>query len=153
MIRFLKYLRRILIFAGIIYLLILPRQHKILFSVGIWTNKEFYTHGVFQDYTDFGIYSFLWSNIESSPYFSPISKSGKENLLAFLDQFEGWISSIKQHNPDDRLASNYSFDRNLIDAQDYFYIYEDALYPKFGCYDIWFYDAQTGLLYYFHDNI
>lgn len=129
------------------------RQDPVLASLGRYEAKEFYTSGGFQDYTDFAKYTYSSTDLEDNPYFAPVSSADRDTLELFLDDFENWIESIRWSDPGNEVVVNYAFDRSIIDTGDYFYIYQDEDYPKFGCYDIWFLDAQTGVLYYFHSNI
>lgn len=129
------------------------RQNKILTSVGEYKSKQLWSHGEFQDYTDFGIYAFSAVNVEDNAYFSAVAVDDVETICAFIDNFEKWIETFKNNDPDDDLVLNYSFDRSAIDIDDYFYIYERENYPKYGCYDLYFFDTQTNKLYYFHNNI
>lgn len=129
------------------------RQDNVLDSLGKYENKQFWAHGEFQDYTDFGKYSYSSISIDQNNYFTMVSAAHIETIHAFIDDFEGWVDTFRNNDPNDELALNYSFDRSIIDATDYFYIYEGKNYSKFGCYDIWFFDSQTKVLYYFHNNI
>ena len=129
------------------------RQDEVLNSMGDYTEQCFYTHGEFQDYTDFAIYACSSAELNGHPIFSPVSEENRETMDSFIDDFEEWVSVIGNNDPADELAVNYSFDRSIIDSLDYYYIYENKDYPKFGCYDVWFFDSQTNLLYYFHSNI
>ncbi len=130
------------------------RQDQLLDTLGDWECTEFYTSGGFQDYTDFGKYNVSGEAVAKSACFAPISEADIETLNGFWDDFEGWIDSIGRSDPDNEVVVNYRFDRALADPEDRFYIYEDLeIYSKYGCYDVWFYDSQSGVLYYFHNNI
>ena len=128
------------------------RQSQILETLGDYETKRFWTDGGSQDYTDFGIYTYQSVNLEGNEYFKKLSDDTVDTFLTFIDDFEGWVELIGTTSPESELAKNYSFDRALIDAKDYFYIYEDEDYNKFGCYDLWLFDSQTNTLYYFHNN-
>lgn len=132
---------------------VVTRQGKVLNSIGRYESKQFWTHGEFQDYTDFGIYTYSSIKIDNNQYFRAVSEADIEEILSFIDNFEKWVDTIGKNMPDDELVTNYSFDSSIIDTNDYFYIYEGENYSKFGCYDIWFADMQTNTLYYFHNNI
>ena len=83
-----------------------------------------------------------------------VSEADIEIINSFVENFEGWINTFASNASTDELVVNYSFDRTFIDTNDYFYIYEDEEnYRKFGCYDLWLFDSQTNVLYYFHNNI
>jgi hypothetical protein len=125
----------------------------VLNSLGRYESKQLWTHGEFQDYTDFGLYSYSSAKLNDNQYFKLVSETDIELLYAFVDNFEQWIETFRSNDPDDELVANYAFDRSLIDTEDYFYIYEGENYSKFGCYDMWIFNAQTYTLYYFHHNI
>ncbi len=142
-----------LIFLFSIACSVQTRQNEVLNSVGKYDSKQFWTHGGFQDYTDFGIYVFSSAGLDNNQYFSPVSVGDVEKIGSFVDNFEGWIKTFQKNNPNDELVLNYVFDRSIIDVEDYFYIYEGENYPQYGCYDLWLFDTQTNVLYYFHNNI
>ena len=134
--------------------IIQSRQDTVLDSIGKYEKKQFWTHGAFQDYTDFGIYTCQSTGIEKSSYFSKVSQEDIGVICEFIDNYEGWVEAVRENDPTDALVLNYRFDRSILDIEDYFYIYEgEEPYPKFGCYDIWIFDNQTNVLYYFHNNI
>lgn len=151
-------MKRLLIQVILVFLLlsacgIESRHDQVLSSLGRWDSKTFYTSGGFQDYTDFARYTFSEVSLENSPYFAPVSETDRDTLSAFLDNFEQWIGIIGNSDPRNEVVIHYDFDRSIIDTGDYFYICEDADYPEFGCYDVWIFDTQTCVLYYFHNNI
>lgn len=157
-------MKRILVLIFVLFLIIfsLPiissffvetRQDTLLSSLGKYVDRKFWSHGDFQDYTDFGVYSYKSIDIKKSEYFKPVSEPDIATIYVFIDNFEGWVDTIAKNSPDDKLVLNYSFDRSIVDTGDSFYIYENEDYPKFGNYDVWFFDSQTMILYYFHNNI
>ena len=125
-------------------------------------NKQVYTYGVFQDYTDYGIYNY--SNIdisvlESNGYFQPVDTE-LPNVLSYIENYEKWIESHRRVNPDHELPVNYKFDKAIIDEEDYFYVTTkegtpigNGTYGKFDNYTLYLFDTQTKTLYYFHNNI
>ena len=117
------------------------RQDKVLNSLGQYDSKQIWSHGEFQDYTDFGIYSYQSANLNKNEYFTQISKSDIETIYTFIDDFEKWIDTIQNNEPDSDLVINYSFDRSIIDTGDYLYIYEGENSPKFASYDVFFFDT------------
>ena len=75
-----------------------------------------------------------------------------------LDNFEGWIETIKEGNNSSEIVLNYDFDRAIIDEKDFIYIYSekhtwDDGFTSLVNYDVYFFDSQTMVLYYFHNNI
>lgn len=130
------------------------RQDKVRNSLGKYESKQFWTHGAFQDYTDFGIYTYSEANLENNQYFKVVSEEDMEEIAAYLDNYEGWIDVHREKYPKEDLVMNYSFDRSIIDTSDYFYIFfKGESKSKFDNYDLWIFDAQTNKLYYFHTNI
>lgn len=129
------------------------RQEQVLSSLGHYEFHHFYSSGGFQDYTDYAVYTFSDADLTDNPYFAPLTQEDQETVAAFLDNFENWIEIIRDSDPRNEVVLHYDFDRSILDAGDSFYIFEDADYPEFGCYDVWLFDAQTSVLYYFHNNI
>ena len=129
------------------------REDKVLASLGKYESEQFWTSGEFQDYTDFGVYTYDSVDIEKSKCFTKASESNIKILCAYVDDFERWISASSDQDSPDSLARNYTFDRSIMDTEDYFYKYEKDSHSKFECYDVWFFDSQTKTLYYFHNNI
>lgn len=128
-------------------------QEQVAESIGQYENKEIWTHGGFQDYTDYGIYSYTSANLNNNQYLKPVTYSDSEKLNGFIDNFENWVETFKESDPEDELVLNYNFDRSIIDTSDYFYIFEKDSDIEFAYYDVYFFDAQTNVLYYFHNNI
>ncbi len=131
------------------------RRDNVLRSVGRCESEQVWTHGGFQDYTDFGIYTFSSSvDLSNNRYFSPVKEEDIETIGEYVTYFEGCVETIcTMVDPEDELVVNYAFDRAVIDTEDYFYIYEDDNYSEFGNFDLWFFDVQTDTLYFFHDNM
>ena len=129
------------------------RKDEVLHSLGDYDREQLWTHGEFQDFTDFGIYTFSSVEIEQNDIFSLVTTDNIPVIHGFIDNFESWIQTFRENDPNIELVLNYAFDRNMIDSTDYFYIYEKDGYTKYGYYDVWFFDRQTSVLYYFHNNI
>lgn len=148
----------VVLVLSLLLLLFLPsctRQGKVLRSVGACESEQFWTHGTFQDYTDFGVYTFSSDvDLSRNRYFAAVGEADIETLFKYIDHFEQWVENIRTTDPADELAVNYAFDHAIVDTEDYFYIYDDERYEiEFCCFDVWFFDTQTNTLYYFHDNI
>lgn len=129
------------------------REEQVLDTLGQYEYRHFYTSGGFQDYTDFALYTYAAADLTDNPYFAPLTGQDTEALKGFLDNFEGWVDIIGANDPSNELVVNYAFDRTILDSGDWFYLYEGENYPKYGCYDLWIFDSQTNVLYYFHNNI
>jgi len=129
------------------------RQDTVLHSLGKYEQKQFLTCGEFQDYTDFGIYTCEPKSIKESDNFSKVSQEDIEVICDFLDDYESFIQYVREYDPGDALGKNYYFNRPLLDMEDYFYIWtSDSAHPDWN-YDLWVFDTQTNVLYYFHTNI
>ena len=134
---------------------------KVLDSLGEYQDCEFYTEGGFQDYTDYAKYYYDSVDFTNNEYFTKIAQYDTDNLNEYLDNFESWIETFRRGDATSEIVVNYDFKRNLIDENDYVYIYfkeyntdgVDYDDMKFFNYDIYFFDTQTNTLYYFHNNI
>lgn len=122
-------------------------------SLGFYKEKHVYTHGEFQDYTDFGVYTYKKVKLENNPYFSKITSRDLREIGQYIDNYEEWVMLFGDSDPEDKLVLNYTFDRSILDTNDFFYLEADNEYSMFGNYDLWILDLQTLKLYYFHHNI
>ncbi len=133
-------------------------EDKVAASLGEYENRVFFTSGGFQDYTDYAKYYFTSANVEENKYLSKIQEPDFAIINTHLDDFEGWIETIKNSEPSSEVVVNYDFDREIIDTEDYFYIdseehiWSDG-HSSLERYDIYLFDTQTQVLYYFHNNI
>ena len=142
------------IFFGFLY------SHKdlIITTLPDYNNKEFYTSGGFQDFTDYAKYFYdniTAKDLESSEYFTMTTADDVEEILLHIDDFEGWVDVCGGE-----LKENYDFDKSVINDGDFFYVktkYEEPIgqstYGKFDNYSVYYFDFETQILYYFHNNI
>lgn len=134
------------------------REDKVLNSLGEYTSCEFYTEGGFQDYTDYGKYTYVSVDFSQNPYFQKIQPADFEVIDRHLDDFEDWIETFRRSGPDQELVVHYDFDRSMIDCDDYLYIESEEHTWDSGTkalirYDIYFFDTQSNTLFFFHNNI
>ena len=133
-------------------------EDKVIASLGEYEKKEYFTSGGFQDYTDYAKYYFTSANATENQYLNKVQETDFALINTHLDDFEGWIETIKNSEPSSEVVVNYDFDREIIDAEDYFYIdseehtWSDG-YTSLAWYNIYLFDTQTQVLYYFHNNI
>ena len=133
-------------------------EDKVLASLGQCKKEEFFTSGGVQDYTDYAKYHYTSINMDENAYFKQITETDFTAINTHLDDFEGWIETIGDSEPSNEVVMNYDFDRSIIDTEDYFYIdseehtWEDGI-TAFVRYNIYLFDTQTQVLYYFHNNI
>ena len=133
-------------------------KDKVIASLGEYEKKEFFTSGGFQDYTDYAKYYFTAANVAENTYLNKIEETDFTIINTHLDDFEGWIETIKNSEPSSEVVVNYDFDREIIDTEDYFYIDSEEHTRSDGHtslvkYNIYLFDTQTQVLYYFHNNI
>lgn len=133
-------------------------EDKVIASLGEYEKKEFFTSGGFQDYTDYAKYYFTSAYATENKYLNKIQETDFAIINTHLDDFEGWIETIKDSEPSSEVVVNYDFDREIIDTEDYFYIDSEEHTGSDGHtslvrYNIYLFDTQTQVLYYFHNNI
>ena len=128
-------------------------KDDVLDSLGKYETKQFFTSGGFQDFTDYAKYCFDSVDFSDNSYFQIITESSRENLEAHIDDFERWVQAVRDTDADNEVVVNYDFDRSVISDSDYIYIYDDPDYPEFGNYNVYYFDVETNILYYFHNNI
>ncbi len=133
-------------------------EDKVIASLGEYEKNEFFTSGGFQDYTDYAKYYFAFPNVVENEYFNKVQETDFAIINAHLDDFEKWIEITKNSEPSSEVAVNYDFDREIIDTEDFFYIdseehtWSDG-HTSLVNYNIYLFDTQTQVLYYFHNNI
>ncbi len=133
-------------------------EDKVVASLGKYEKREYFTSGGFQDYTDYAKYYYSSVEIVENPYLTKIQESDLATIEEYLDDFEQWIELIRQSGEGSEVVNGYDFRRAWIDTEDYFYIdseehtWSDG-YTSLVNYDVYFYDTQTQVLYYFHNNI
>ena len=133
-------------------------EDKVIATLGEYEKKEFFTSGGFQDYTDYAKYYFNSANAKENQYLNKIQDADFAIINTHLDDFEGWIETIRNSEPSSEVVVNYDFDREIIDTEDYFYIDSEEHTRSDGHtslvkYNIYLFDTQTQVLYYFHNNI
>lgn len=150
-------MRKQLIFFCVVLVCCVPGcgllRDPAIASLGNYRTKELYTEGVFQDFTDYGKYTFEEAHPENSSYFEPLTEDAKQTLCLYLDDFERLIASLRESDPEGELVSHYDFDRDMLTPDDYVYWYTAPDYPEFGNYTLYIFDTETLTVYYFHTNI
>lgn len=131
---------------------------KVIASIGRYESREFFTSGGFQDYTDYAKYHFGDVDVAGKAYLKKIQESDLSAIDEHLEDFEGWIEIIRGTDESNEVVVNYDFDRSIIDLDDYIYIDSEEVTWSDGQtslvrYNIYFFDTQTQVLYYFHNNI
>ena len=142
------------IFFGFLY----SQQELVIASLPDYESKELYTNDGFQDYTDYAKYTYdniSIQDLESSEYFTITTADDVENIILFIEDFEGWVEACGGE-----LKENYDFDKTIITDGDFFYIdtkegesIGQGTYGKFDNYSVYYFDVDAQILYYFHNNI
>ena len=133
-------------------------QDEVLNSLGAYESRVFYSFGEFRDYTDYAKYEYDTVDFDGNPYFEKLQERDLPEIHRHLDDFEGWIEIIGDGEKDSELVDNFDFDRSWIDLEDFFYLYSEEHtwgdgYTSLVNYNLYFFDSQTCVLYYFHNDM
>ena len=132
--------------------LLFAPQDPILNSLPDYNSKEYHTSGGFQDFTDYAKYTYTIYETElmENPYFQPVTEDVISKIHSYLNNFENRVT-ISSDFPRDA----YDFDRSQVQPGDYYYILNQYEEPEkaFWHYDLYYFDLDVGILYYFHSNI
>ncbi len=142
-------------------------EDKVIMSLPDYADGHEWIYGFWQDYTCYSEYKYdcelnQYFASEENIYFKPVDFDVKCRINLLLNDYEEWVRMTE--NPDsitgDDISKVYSFKRTQIDDSDWYYcnvegfespdIEEACLYAD---YDLYFFDTQTGTLYYMHNNI
>lgn len=126
---------------------------EVIDTIGIVIAEDCHQYGWWQDYTIYSKYTFENTDIENNEYLKQMTNEDIEALNLHIDNYEEWIVVISDDEEERDLVENYDFNREIISTEDYCYIYDNPDYPEYGYYNIYFYDTETEILYYFHNNI
>lgn len=129
-------------------------------SVGVAISEDYHQNGGWQDYTIYAKYTFENPNLENNEYLEKMSEEDVEIFNRYIVVYEDWIDVISDDMNDRDLVKHYDFDESIISTNDYCYIYDysyvesDSEFEPEPCsFDLYFYDTETEILYYFHNNI
>ncbi len=132
-------------------------EDKVLLSLGTYKEIAYYSEGGIQDFTDYAKYSFESSNLNNNDFLKQINTASKADFIEYIEDFEKWVEVAPESS---EVVINYDFDKSIISDDDYLYIYDayadttrEIYDEKFLDYDVYFYDCETNILYYFHNNI
>lgn len=133
-------------------------EDKVLSSLGKYEKEEYFSSGGFQDFTDYAKYWYSSAKVEGNKFFKKINETNLDTIDTYLDDFEQWIEAVKQADASSEVVVNYDFDRGIVDTEDYFYIDSEEITwddgtTSFASYDVYYFDINTQVLYYFHNNI
>jgi hypothetical protein len=160
-----KYLLSLLIILATLFSskFCVAQKDEVLSSLGQYADHEYYSEGDFQDYTDYAKYYYDGAvDLTDNEYFSRVQLSDMDTLNEHLYDFESRVrhyrDSCRESGEMSEIVAGYNFDRKIIDGEDYFYIDSEKQTDDDGNtwlvdYDVYIYDTQKNILYYFHNNI
>lgn len=121
----------------------------VVASLPKYESKDFYTSGGWQDFTDYAKYTYddiSEKQVSKSRYFKKIATDTDiDMILNYIDDFEGWVETCGGE-----LKENYDFDKTVICQDGYFYIKSGSTLNN---YDVYYFDLDKSILYFFHNNI
>jgi hypothetical protein len=85
-------------------------EDAVIASLGKYEKNEFFTSGGFQDYTDYAKYYFTSANIVENKYLNKVQETDFVIINTHLDDFEGWIETIKNSESSSEVVVNYDFE-------------------------------------------
>lgn len=137
--------------AVLLFAWLFTPQDPVLDSLPDYTDKEYYTCGGFQDYTDYAKYTYRSTEAEftQNPYFLQVTEENIPKIRSYIVDFQEWVLC------EDFPAEAYDFDPSMVKEGDYFYIlnkYDDPD-KEFDNYNVYYFCLETQILYYFHNNI
>ena len=140
-----------LIMAIIVVQFFTPKD-PVLNSLPRYEKKEFYSSGGFQDFTDYAKYTYQISEstIAQNDSLRPVTEEDIPTVLNYVEDFEGWVKACKKIP-----VEAYDFDKSMISVGDYFYIsnhYEEPERAMWN-YNLYYFDVDASVLYFFHNNI
>ena len=129
-----------------------------LVSLGGYQKREYYESEGFQDFTAYAKYYYENVDFSDNHVYSKVTSADIAEINNILNDFDQWVDMYKENDHSKDLVNNYDFDRSVIDTEDYLYIESDTFNYEDGTtgyykYNLYFYDVETNILYYFHNNI
>ena len=108
----------------------------------------------FQDYTDYCKYYYRdKSAFEKDARYSRISAANVAAVSGYFANFHSWMGAAGR-------AGDYDFNMNCISDSDYVLVETkegtpigDSVYGKYDNYSVYFFDADSCVLYYIHSTI
>ena len=119
---------------------------------GYISKEEFFDSNGFQDYTDYCKYYYKDKKMfVNNQEYKKLSESDIKTIGGYFVDFQSWMEK------EDR-TDEFDFDISCITEGDYVYIetkepISDSNYGKYDNYTIYFFDADSCVLYYMHQNI
>ena len=115
---------------------------------GFVQKEEHFDPDGFQDYTDYCKYWYPDAGaFEKDGRWHAVSEEEIKEIRGYFENFRGWMEVEKR-------LDEYDFDPDCIGAGDYVRIEIGATHwSPYDDYTLYFFDAESGILYYIHTNI
>lgn len=155
-------IKKLLIFISISILIFIMSScqmayEKVLDTLpNYFASFEYLDPNGFRDYTYYCKYYYkdvASETFEDNKYFKVASADDVNYILSFINEYEDTTKNFEE------VQKIYDFDKNIIKEGGYFYVYtmEGAVsggvtYEKFDHYDVYYFDLDSQILYYFHNN-
>ncbi len=143
----------IMILAIDFYLLKIYKD-PVIATLPEYEDRIFFEGGNGSGFTDYGKYIYTDEiDFSVNPYFKRLTEADIEMLAEYEKAFSEFVQ--KEYFKED-----YDFSMKLADTEDYLYIANKDNKEAYSVYkgvldafDIYFFDAQTKILYFMHSNI
>ena len=119
-----------------------------------YQKKERYESDGFQDYTDYAKYYYegiTAETLEKTGLFQEMTQGDIGKLQVYLNDFEAWVKVVGGE-----VQANYDFRREMLTPGNFYYLEaehaQDSVEILYS-YDIYYFDLDAQILYYFHNNI
>lgn len=136
----------------LVMVVIFRPKDSVLDSLPKYDKKEFYSSGGLQDFTDYAKYTYriTESELVECESLRPVTEEDIPDILEYVEFFENVIEDSQ-----DFPSESYDFDKSQISAGDCFFIYSRCEEPEkaFWFFKLYYFDLDTGTLYYFRFNI
>ena len=117
-----------------------------------FVSKEEHFEDGFQDYTDYCKYYYPdKSSFEHASHYHQITEADIELVRGYFSNCEAWMATTGR-------SDEYDFNDACITAGDYVCIktmegqHDNLYYGKYDAYTVYFFDVDTCVLYYIHNN-
>ena len=114
--------------------------------------EEQYRYGL-GDYTEYKKYYFDSVDLSKNKLFVRLDASAISDLEIYFEVFESHLKASGEE-----FVEDYDFDKTIIDTEDYYVLSSDEEIWGGGIttvyrLDLYIFDTQTNILYYFHTNL
>ncbi len=144
----------VIFILAIDFYLIKLYKDPVLSTLPDYSDKVFYEGGSGRGFTDYGKYFYNEKiDFKDNKYFKRVTE---EDILS-LKEYE---KVYREFANKEYFKEDYDFSVHLADTEDYIYIANKDNKESYGIYknvldafDIYYFDVQSGILYFMHSNI